>query len=114
MPATGADGSLSAGSLPLLLLLLLATTYGNWWPRLEVLLPLRLPCSCSDVVLCGITILRGGTFGADPHSELLERSSSPSDSEVALGFPVPGEGFGLLAPREVLGLLRSALAAALL
>jgi hypothetical protein len=63
-----------------------------------------------------MTILRGGTFGAELQSEFLERSSSPSDSAFD-GVPPFGllalepedelEGFGLLAFKLALGLLRS-------
>lgn len=80
-----------------------------------MLLPFLLPCSCSDVVLCGITIFKGGTLGAELESEHFDRSSSPSDSGGAgvpvFVFVVPEvlDGFGLLAIEDVLGLFLSAL-----
>jgi len=74
-------------------------------------LPFLLPCSCSDTVLCGITIFKGGTLGAE--SEHFDRSSSLSDSGGAgvLVFVFVEleifEGFGLLAIEELLGLFLS-------
>lgn len=65
-------------------------------------MPFLTPCSCSEVVLCGITIFKGGTLGAELESELFGRSSSPSESagagvvvlELVIG---PVDGFGLFA-----------------
>lgn len=81
-----------------------------------MLFPFLLPCSCSDVVLCGITIFKGGTLGAELESDPLDRSSSPSDSGGAgvvvlelIVEPDGLEGFGLLAIEEVLGLFLSVL-----